>query len=276
MRKYIILFAVVFALAGLMGVMIGCRKPVEDNWKDGVYFAMQEDFSATSGWKSTLMLVVSGGKITEANWDAAHISAGKSKKQESIDGEYRMVELGNSISEWHEQAALVEAFLVETQNVHAINVSSGYTDSITGVTIRVTDFVALTQLALNKGPVGLGPYSDGPKYAESADFNPNSGWKSTLNLTVINGYVAAANWSAVHKDGGKDKKTSSIDGEYKMVELGQSISEWHEQALLIEKMLYDTQDPSMIPAKSDGYADAISGVTIRISDFIALANEALK
>lgn len=276
MKKRLILFVVALMAVTLSGTMIGCRRePVREGWKDGIYFAVQEDFSTFSGWKYTVTIEVSEGKITAVNWDAAHINAGKSKKQTSIDGEYRMVERGGASSEWHEQAALVENFLIEKQDVGAIPLQNGSTDAITGVTIQVSDFVALAAQALAGEPVGRGPFSDGAKYAEMADFHPQTGWKPTLSLTVINGYVVSANWSAIRAEGGKDKKQASIDGEYRMKERGGASSEWHEQAWLMERHLIETQDVNAIPVR-DGYTDAVTGVTIQVSDFILLAREALK
>ena len=96
-----------------------------------------------------------------------------------------------------------------------------------------------------------------------------------VTITVSGGKITAVDWNAVHKDGGDDKKTQSINGEYGMVAGGGAQSEWHEQAALTEAELIKTQDPSKIKTDAEGKPDAISGVSIHVSGFVALANEAL-
>ena len=62
-----------------------------------------------------------------------------------------MVAKGNAIAEWHEQAEKVEEFLVEKQDVSAIDVKDdGKTDTIAGVTMNVDGFVDLVKDALSK------------------------------------------------------------------------------------------------------------------------------
>jgi major membrane immunogen (membrane-anchored lipoprotein) len=275
MKKFALLLAVIFAVAGLAGALTGCKKTTE-GLEDGTYFAMEDEF-ASSGWKSTVILVVKDGKITSVDWNAASKNGGKDKKTSSKDGDYGMVAKGGAIAEWHVQAEKVEAFLIEKQDINAFTYGTdGTTDAISGVTIHINDFVSLAKKALDNGPTERGKYTDGAKYAEQAEFSATSGWKSTVSLTVINGYIVSANWSGIHKDGGKNKKQSSIDGDYAMVAKGGASAEWHEQAFAVEKFLVEKQDPAAIKYNDGGYTDAVSGVTIHVNDFVALVNEALK
>ncbi|MDW7660229.1 MAG: FMN-binding protein [Bacillota bacterium] len=244
---------------------------VDGEYADGIYFATEDAFSEESGWKGALTLEVVDGKIASADWNAAHISAGKDKKTSSIDGDYGMVAYGKAQSEWHEQAALVESYLIENQTLAGINYTDteGKTDTIAGVSISVNDFEALVEQALSTGPVGTGMYKDGSFYAEQADFS-DSGWKDTVSFTVINGNIVAANWNGISKDGDKDKKTASIDGDYGMVAYGKASSEWHEQAIEVENFLLNTQEVDAI------VADAVAGVSIGVDGFTELAKEALE
>ena len=66
----------------------------------------------------------------------------------------------------------------------------------------------------------------------------------------MNGNIVAASWNADHKDGGTDKVTRSIDGEYGM-KAGGASSEWHEQALKDGAYLLETQDPSKMVYNSE-------------------------
>ncbi|MDH8679610.1 hypothetical protein QE109_15730 [Fusibacter bizertensis] len=245
---------------------------------DGIYFATQPTFDAESGWKTVVTIEVKDGKIVNADWNGASVTAGKDKKTTSMDGEYNMVAYGKAQSEWDVQAALAEAYLVENQSFDGLNYSDaeGHTDSITGVSIHVSDFVDLTNEALAAGPVGTGKYVDGSFYAEDADYG-DSGWKENASFTVINGFIVAANWNGTSKDTEKDKKTASIDGDYGMVSIGKASSEWHEQAALVEGFLVDTQDFEAVTlTDAEGHTDAITGVSIHVGNFIELAKQALK
>lgn len=250
----------------------------EAKYKDGIYFAQGDEFSPKSGWKSVVTLEVKDGKIAKVDWTGAHISAGADKKTASIEGNYPMVERGGAQSHWHEQAMATEAYLIETQDPKAIEYSDneGRTDAISGVSIHVNDFYALVEKALENGPVGKGKYKDGAYSAEEPEFSAKSGWKSTVDLTVINGNIVSVYWSGDHKDGGLDKRTASIEGNYPMVEKGGAQSHWHEQAAAAEAFLLEKQDPTAIEYSDDeGNTDAISGVSITVSSLFKLAEEAL-
>jgi len=189
-----------------------------------------------------------------------------------------MVAYGKAISEWHEQAALAEAYFVENQTLANLTTDAeGKTDAIAGVTISISDFNALVEKALAAGPVGTGKFVDGSFFAEQAAFDAQTGWKENASFTVINGFVVAANWSGTSEATTKDKKTFSADGEYKMVEFGKAIAEWHEQAVLVEGFLVDSQDFDAITlTDADGHTDAVAGVTMKVNTFIDLAKQALK
>lgn len=116
---------------------------VDGEYADGIYFATEDIFAEGSGWKGALTLEVVDGKIASVDWNAAHISAGKDKKTASIDGDYGMVAYGKASSEWHEQAAEVENFLVNAQEVEAITA-----DAIAGVSIGIDGFMELAKEAL--------------------------------------------------------------------------------------------------------------------------------
>jgi major membrane immunogen (membrane-anchored lipoprotein) len=250
---------------------------VDGTLADGIYFATEPTFDEASGWKTVVTLEVAGGNIVSADWNGAKNVAGKDKKTTSKDGEYKMVEFGKAQSEWHEQALLVESYLIENQTLEGLNYTDGegHIDTIAGVSITVNEFEALVTEALNQGPVGTGPYVDGSFYASEADFS-DSGWKDNASFTVINGFVVSAYWNGESKDGAKDKKTTSIDGEYKMVEFGKAIAEWHEQVQLIEGFIMDAQDIEMITLVDGAKTDAVTGVTIAVNGFVNLAKEALK
>lgn len=247
----------------------------EAKYEDGIYFAQEDDFSEKSGWKYFVTIEVKDGEIVSADWNGANIGAGLDKKTASKEGKYGMVENGGAQAPWHEQAEKAEKFLLENQDPTAIEYKDdeGHTDAISGVSIHVKEFFTLAKEALDNGPVGRGQYKDGAYHAEEKSFAEKSGWKYTVDLTVINGNIVAANWNGVHKDGGDDKDTKSMNGEYVMKEGG---TPWHEQAMEAEQFLIDSQDPTAIQYSDDeGHTDAISGVSIHVKEFFELAQEAL-
>jgi len=248
----------------------------EAKWADGVYYA-EGEYAEKSGYKEIIALQVEGGKIASVNWNALHKDGGLDKKALSEQGAYGMVAKGGAQAEWHEQAAKLERFLIDQQDVAAITLDAeGKTDAVSGVSIGAGEFAALAGEALAAGPVEAGPYKDGSYRAEAAEFDAKSGWKETVQLTVMNGKIVAASWNGVHKDGGTDKVTRSKDGEYGMVANGGAQAEWHEQAAKAEQFLLEKQDPAAIPFNSeDGKTDAISGVSIHVNGFVELAEEAL-
>jgi major membrane immunogen (membrane-anchored lipoprotein) len=119
------------------------------------------------------------------------------------------------------------------------------------------------------------PLADGIYFAMEDDYG-NSGWKYTVTIEIKDGKITSVDWNAAHKQGGKDKKTSSIDGEYGMVAYGNAISEWHEQALAVEQFVLEKQSIDAIVLLENGKTDAISGATITVSVFVELANAAFE
>lgn len=250
----------------------------EAMYEDGVYFAKEAEFSEKTGWKYYVFIEVADGKIAKATWNGVHKDAGMDKKTLSTEGLYGMMEKGKSISEWHDQAALVEAYLIEKQNPEDITYQDDkyHSDAIAGATIGVSPFFTLAKEALAGEPTVAGNYTDGFYHAEEADFSEKTGWKSMVDVTVVNGYIEAVSWNAIHKDGGDDKVTQSMNGEYGMLENGGSQSAWFTQAEIVEAYLIKTQDPADITYQEDQYhTDAISGATIGVSPFFTLVSEAL-
>lgn len=275
-KKWIAVFVAVVMVAS---VLAGCGGGgAAAKYKDGIYFAQQDKFDEKTGWKTVVTLEVKDGKIVKADWNAANIKGGVDKKTASKEGKYGMKEKGKAIAEWHEQAEKVEEYLLKNQDPAKITYkdNEGHTDAISGATVHVNDFFDLAKKALDAGPVGKGKYKDGPYHAEQKEFAEKSGWKSTVDLTVINGTIVAAYWSGVHKDGGDDKYKQSKDGKYGMKEKGKASAEWHEQADKVTAYFLEKQDPESITYKdNEGHTDAISGATIHVNDFFELAKEAL-
>lgn len=243
-------------------------------YADGIYFA-QEDGFAGSGWKYVVTLEVKDGKIADVEWNGANKAGGPDKLTVSKAGNYPMVANGGAQSDWHVQAEATEAyFMANPGMVPSYTDADGHTDAISGVSIHVVEFYDLVEKALAAGPVGYGMYKDGPAHAEEAEF-AQSGWRYTADFTVISGYVIAAYWNGIFKDGGDDKKTVSEAGNYPMVANGGAQSDWHVQAKEVEDYFIATQGATPSYLDGEGHTDAISGVSIHVIEFYNLAEEAL-
>lgn len=244
-------------------------------YADGTYFAQEKEFDK-SGWKYVVTMQVKDGKISSVDWNGVSKASGPDKKTLSKEGKYGMKEKGKALGEWHEEAEKAEQYLIEKQDPKAIEVKEdGSTDAISGVTIHVNALVSLAEEALAAGPVQTGPYKDGAYHAEQDKF-ADSGWKDTVDLTIMNGNIVAVNWDGVNKAGGDVKKKVSEDGKYGMKANGNSQAEWHEEAAKAEQFLLEKQDPKAFAVKDDGSTDAVSGVTIHVNGFTELVEKALE
>jgi major membrane immunogen (membrane-anchored lipoprotein) len=248
----------------------------DGSYEDGIYFVTEDAF-ASNGWKYAVTLVVENGNITSADWNGINVNAGSSKKAVDKAGKYNMMKFGGAQADWYQQANKVEQYLIQSQDPSVISYKDdeGHTDDIAGVSVHVVEFFELAQKALANGPVGKGMYEDGAYFMADTEF-PDSGWKEYVALTVINGNIVGANWSAINKMG-EDKKLYDAAGNYNMVKFAGAQAEWSEQAAQAEQHLIDLQDPSLIKYIDDeGHTDAISGVSIHVNGLFNLADAALK
>lgn len=268
MRKYIATLMTLLALFAV--VSVGAQTKLTD----GFYFAEESAFPS-SGWKYQVVLQVKGGKIVSANWNGVNSLGLEDKKTVASSGRYGMVKASKLGKEWHEQAALVEKYLVDTQDLSFAKYTTpaGNTDAISGVSIHVKEFFELVKSAVAAGPVTKGNYKkDGWFYAKAANFD-KSGYMTTVLITVVNGRVVSVNWNALNKAGGDSKYVRAVKGTYKM---GAKQGEWNVQVARAEAALIKAQDPAKIAVKADGHTDAISGVSVLVDEFVAVAAKALK
>lgn len=266
--KRVIALAVFFAAVFSIGAQ---------TFKDGTYFAQEEAFDK-SGWKYQVVLEVKGGKVAKATWNGVNKLGLADKKTVAASGAYGMIKVSKLKKEWHEQAAIVEGYLVQTQDVNfnKYKNAAGNTDAISGASIMVKEFFELSKKALASNPTAKGPYTkDGWYFASAADFD-KSGWKANALITVVNGSVVDAVWNALPND--KKKKSKIVESEKGLYGMEKSAKQgaWHVQAERAAAALLKAQDPAAIAVKNDGKTDAVSGVSMAVSEFYALAAAALK
>ncbi len=126
------------ATQALMGEPVGYGPYV-----DGAYSAIEPNTGGS--WRYTGDFTVISGYIVSANWDAVHKDGGDTKKVRSLNGTYGMK---GAQGTWHEQAARVEAALLENQGAGAIEFTEGKTDDIAGVSISTEVLFTLASEAL--------------------------------------------------------------------------------------------------------------------------------
>lgn len=101
---------------------------------------------------------------------------------------------------------------------------------------------------------------------------PSNGFSDIVTLTVEDGKITSLEYDALNEDGEGKVYLSSI-GEYTMTD---SNPNWEEQANLLAKHVIKNQSTNNLSMDDDGKTDAVSGVSIDISAFVSLTNEALQ
>ncbi len=114
-------------------------------------------------------------------------------------------------------------------------------------------------------------FADGFYFAESADFD-DSGYKTTASVMVMDGKITEVTIDA-YKEDGTTKREAVESGEYDMSVAGAEKS-WTEQADLFGEYIVSSQETS-VDVNDEGKTDAVSGVTIAVSGYMDLVNEAL-
>ncbi len=115
-------------------------------WADGTYEAEETEFD-DQGYKDKVSLTIQDGKMSEVIWDAYN-EKGELKSVLSADGIYVMTEHGPT---WQEQSIAIADYLLEKQSVDAFSVNEeGITDSVSGASISINDFISLVKECLSK------------------------------------------------------------------------------------------------------------------------------
>lgn len=144
-----VIMAVGFSACGKKenGGMMSVDGGTAASFKDGEYKASANSFDEQC-YKATVELTVKDNKVYSIDCDAEHRDGG-TKKAHSESGKYNMKSGGASM-EWHEEIALFEEAVVKN-GVESVTVASdGKTDTVTGCTIAVGEYVKLIKEALEK------------------------------------------------------------------------------------------------------------------------------
>lgn len=155
-KKAASLLACVLAI---ITVFAGCGKKKNDEtpsasdpaqgsvkYKDGEYIASSPDYD-DQGYMATVKIIVKDGQVASIDCDGL-AKEGDSKKVRSENGTYSMKSAGAK-HEWHEQIAYLEKHVL-TNGIDSVSVKTDQkTDTVTGCTIKVKDYVDLIKKALD-------------------------------------------------------------------------------------------------------------------------------
>lgn len=116
-------------------------------YKDGEYEAADSKFD-DQGYRDTVKVVIKDGKLYSVDCDAESKDGG-TKKDHSESGQYNM-KAGGAQYDWHEEIASFEHHVVN-KGLESVQLKNdGKTDTVTGCTIAVKNYIKLIKEAMNK------------------------------------------------------------------------------------------------------------------------------
>lgn len=254
------------------------ENPVDDpTFSDGVYFAIEDNYDDKTGWKNHVVITVKNGKIVNAVWNGTNRIPSLDKNTQSENGSYGMITYGGAQAEWHTQAKATIDYFLELQSTELpegfYKDTSGHTDAIAGVSIRVTEFFDLAAKALDSSPIPSGNYTDGYPYVlTGAD---SHGWQYGGQLIILNGTIVDANFNAVSisqlDENGKFADKKGLLDTYGMKN-GGATYEWYEHANMVGEYVVATQGFDVNYIDDKGHTDSIAGVSIHVNEMETVFN----
>ena len=130
--------------------------------------------------------------------------------------------------------------------------------------------VAMAGIAFGQVKAG-----NGICFAQDNGFDPQSGWKEQVVVTVAGGKITRVIWNGVSNLGVADRKTVAAAGRYGMKKASKLGLEWDTQAANVEAYLLKSQNPAFDKFKQEGTTDAISGASLHVKVFYDLLKKAL-
>ena len=118
-------------------LLSGCTK-----WyKEGVYTGTATDsYGGQNNTATAVVTVDKNGKITDVNLDTTYTKDGVETTKKKLGDAYGMygVEYGSKVGEWYTQVEALEKNVVDNQGLDKVKLDSdGYTDSVSGCTIKI-------------------------------------------------------------------------------------------------------------------------------------------
>ena len=136
MKKYLGLF---LGLLLCFFVVTGCEKVENGNYKEGTYYGSYIDtYGVTSSVATAVVYVDESGMIKSVFLDTVYKKGDVLTTKKTLKDEYGMKPNSEVSKEWYEQVNLIEAKVIENQNITFIGLNSdGKTEAIAGVTMKI-------------------------------------------------------------------------------------------------------------------------------------------
>jgi len=149
MKKYI---GLLFGLLICFFVLTGCEKVNEGDYKEGTYFGSYTDsYGTTPSVATAVVYVDDSGMIKSVFLDTTYSKNNTLTTKKTLGEAYGMKPKSEVEKEWFEQVNLIEAKVIENQDLSFITLDDeGKTDSIAGVTMSVSALYNALDVALKQ------------------------------------------------------------------------------------------------------------------------------
>ena len=149
MKKY---FGILVAVVLCVFLFTGCEKVNEGNYKEGTYYgSVVDSYGGANAVASAVVYVDASGMIKSVFLDTTYTKDDVLTTKKTLGDAYNMKPASEVGKEWYEQVNLIEAKVVENQNISFITLNSdGKTDAIAGVTMKVDALYKALENALNQ------------------------------------------------------------------------------------------------------------------------------
>lgn len=148
MKKYFKIFLAVMVCVFLFA---GCEKVNVGNYKEGTYFGSVVDNYGGAAVASAVVYVDSTGMIKSVFLDTVYSKDNTLTTKKTLGDAYNMKPASEVGKEWYEQVNLIEAKVIENQNITFMTLNDdGKTDAIAGVTMKIDALYKALENALNQ------------------------------------------------------------------------------------------------------------------------------
>ena len=149
MKKY---FGILIAIVMCVFVFTGCEKVSEGNYKEGNYYgSVVDSYGGSNAVASAVVYVDSTGMIKSVFLDTVYTKDDVLTTKKTLGDAYNMKQASEVGKEWFEQVNLIEAKVIENQNITFMTLNEdGKTDTIAGVTMKVDALYKALENALNQ------------------------------------------------------------------------------------------------------------------------------
>ncbi|AUD63043.1 hypothetical protein BK010_05360 [Tenericutes bacterium MO-XQ] len=203
-----------------------------------------------------------GADTTEDTSDDKWSYTWNAKTKKELGDDYGMVANGGAIAEWYEQAALIEAYMLEN-GVDSVEVDADTViTNITGVTIKDGGYTALAAEALELAKAGKfqAVYCTSDDLVIATMMVDEKGVATDLVLDVLQGRPDGATFAW------RDQTKQELGLEYGMKDASTIGKEWFEQADAIAAYVFENGADS-IQVNEDGDITNITGASVGDSGY---------